>query len=156
MGFEQSVVEAYVSLLGIAWRYYYHDERAADLASEAVTRALESRHRYDGRPVMAWLRAIMHHVWQNELQRKRTTMERRLGDWETCGGVEADQRALVGDVLSLLRRWRGRSVCVDTLIDHIRGKGVGEIAAERGVPPSTVRRRIHEARKLLKKLVNVN
>lgn len=156
VGFDEAVVEAYAPLLGIAWRYYYHDERAADLASEAVTRALEARQRYDGRPLMTWLRAIMHHVWLNELSRKRTSMERRLGSWDAGGGVESDQRVCVRDTLSVLRRWRGRSVCVDTLIDHVRGMAISEIAEQRGLPSSTVRRRIHEARKLLKKLVNVN
>lgn len=78
------------------------------------------------------------------------------GFWDTGGGVESDQRVCVRDTLSVLRRWRGRSVCVDTLIDHVRGMAISEIAEQRGLPSSTVRRRIHEARKLLKKLVNVN
>ena len=47
MNFDTAIVEAYYSLLTIASRYYYHDDRAHDLAADTVVRALEARDRYD-------------------------------------------------------------------------------------------------------------
>lgn len=155
MTFEEDLVAVYHSLITIAERYYYHDDRAYDLAAEAVARAWEARDRYDGRPLLTWCRAIMRNLWQNTEQRLSTANTQRLGDWDEPGGEEADQRARVEDVLAIVRELRRRSVAVDTLVDFAEGYTLAEIAAARGVPVGTVKRRIHDARKMLAKLVNV-
>lgn len=153
MDFDRAIVEAYYALLAIARRQYYHDGRAHDLAADTVMRALEARDRYDGRPLLAWCRAIMRNLFLNERQRLSTTCTQRLGEWNEPGGVEADQRAIVDDILTAVGDMERRSVAVGTLMDFARGYSLQEIATARSVPLGTVKRRIHDARKMLSKSV---
>lgn len=155
MTFEERVVEAYRPLLNEA-RRYYRDERAYDLAADTVLRALEARDRYDdSRPLLTWCRAIMRNLWLNTKSKLSVTHTQRLGEWDEPGGEDADQRARVNDILGIVRDLEARSVSVATLVDVAKGYSLGEIAAARGVPLGTVKRRVHDARKMLAKLVNV-
>lgn len=143
MNFDDEIVVVYFKLIRIAELYYYHDERAHDLAAEAVCRAIEARDRYDDRrPLLTWCRAIMRNLWRNTEQRLSTTHTQRLGGWDEPGTEEADQMD-------------SHSVAIGTLVDYSKGYMIGEIANARGVPSGTVKRRIHDARKMLSKLVNV-
>ena len=154
MDFDAELVAVHRRLVAIAERRYGRG-CARDLAAETVARAYAARGRYDGRPLLAWCRVIMRNVWLNERALRRRS-ELPLGRYDVAGGVDADQRVLVREILSVVREWRARSVAVDTLVDFAMGKDIATIARERGVPVGTVKRRIHDARLLLKKLVNVN
>lgn len=155
MGFDTEIVGVYFRLQKIA-RCYYRDERAQDLASETVARALEARSRYDSRyPLLAWCRAIMRNLWRNAVQKLSTTCTQRLGEWDEPGGEEADQRARVNEILAIVSGMAKRSVAVATLLDAAKGLSMGEIATARGIPEGTVKRRIHDARKMLAALINV-
>ena len=157
MNFDECIVGVYFRLIETARKYYYHDERAHDLAADTVLRALEARDRYDeSRPLMAWCRAIMRNLWRNNEQRLSAVLTSRLGEWEEPGGEDADQRARVNDILTAVRSQRAQSVAVETLVDFAKGYSIAEIASARGVPQGTVKRRIHDARKMLAKLVHVN
>lgn len=153
MDFEAELAAVHRRLVAIAERRYGRG-CARDLAAEAVARAYAARGRYDGRPLLAWCRVIMRNVWLNERALRRSS-ERPLGRYDVPGGVEADQRVLVREVLSVVREWRARSVAVDTLVDYAMGKDIATIARERGVPVGTVKRRIHDARKMLRKMVDL-
>lgn len=153
------MVEVYFALITIAERCYYpHDkERAHDLAADTVERALKARDSYDvSRPLLPWCRAIMRNLWMNTEQRLENVNTQRLGDWESEGGVVADQCAIIHDVIDLINRLRRRSVCVDSLVEFAKGYSLEEIATSSGLPLGTVKRRIHDARLMLSKLVNVN
>ncbi len=157
MNFENEIVAVYFQLIKIAETYYYHDERAYDLAAETVRRALEARDLYDDRyPLLTWCRAIMRNLWKNTEQKLSNVSTQRLGDWDVPGGEEADQRVIVNDVLSVIQKLQTRSVAVPALVDFAEGYSMAEIAAARGVPLGTVKRRIHDARKMVARLVNVN
>lgn len=156
MNFDKAIVEVYYSLLAIASRYYYHDDRAHDLAADTVVRALEARDRYDeSRPLLAWCRVIMRNLWANTEQKLSVTHTQPLGDWDEPGGEEADQRVMVGDVLSAIDRCRD-SVAVETLMDVAKGYTLQEVATSRDVPLGTVKRRVHDGRRMLAKFVHVN
>lgn len=150
MSFDDDIVEAYSSLLGIAERFCSHDD-AHDLAAETVTRAIEHRECYDeSRPLLPWCRAIMRNLWISTQTRLSTAMTTRLGEWESEGGTEADQLAIVGDIKREIEDLRRRSVCVDTLIEFARGYSIAEISVSDRLPEGTVKRRIHEARNMLR------
>lgn len=149
MDFDRAIVEAYYALLAIARRQYYHDGRAHDLAADTVVRAIEARDRYDGRPLLAWCRAIMRNLFLNEEQKLCTSCTQRLGNWDEPGDDEADQRAIVNDILTAVCDMERKSVAVSTLMDFARGYTQQEIATARSVPLGTVKRRIHDARKML-------
>jgi len=152
--FDREIVRVYFALQQMA--KYYHDENAHDLASEAVTRALEHRECYDPtRPLLAWCRAIMRNLWLNAGQKLERLNTVRLGDWETDGGEETDQRTITGEMEVLISEARSRSVSVDTLMDFAEGYSLNEIADARGLPLGTVKRRIHDGREMLSSLVNV-
>ena len=155
MNFDEELVAVYFLLIRIARRLYYHDERAQDLAADTVVRALEARERFDSqRSLLAWCRVIMHNLWHNAEQKLSAVNTQRLGDWDEPGGEYADQRAIVGDILNAIDRCK--SVTVSTLVDAAKGYTMEEIATARGIPIGTVKRRIHDGRKMLAKLVNVN
>lgn len=159
MSFDKQIVEVYFALIAIAERSYYpHDkERAHDLAADTVARALKARDSYDvSRPLLPWCRAIMRNLFINTEQRLENVNTQRLGEWESDGGVVADQCAIVHDVIDLINRLRRRSVSVDSLVEFAKGYSLDEIATASGLPLGTVKRRIHDARAMLAKLVNVN
>ena len=154
MSFDNDIVDVYYSLMSIARRSYYHDERADDLAAEAVCRALEHKTDYDtSRPLLTWCRAIMRNLYINTETRLSSTLTTRMGDWDEPGNEQADQQAIVGDMRSAIAKARRKSVCVDTLLEFARGYSIAEISEFSGLPEGTVKRRIHEARHMLRDLV---
>jgi len=78
----------------------------------------------------------------------------RLGDWDTEGGEQSDQRTIVDDITATIGALRSRSVCLDTLMDYAKGYSLAEIASARGLPLGTVKRRIHDGRELLAKALS--
>lgn len=143
-------MEVYFALIALA-RNYYHDERAHDLAAETVCRVLEHRACYDeSRPLLPWCRAIMNNLWISTETRLSTTLTTRLGEWDTVGGTEADQYVRCEDIRSAVRDIGEQSVCMDCLTAHANGYSIAEIADEHGIPEGTVKRRIHEARRMLR------
>lgn len=152
MDFDRDIVDVYFSLIGMAERMYYHDERAFDLASETVRRVLEARDRYDGRPLMAWCRVAMRNEYINQV-RMAASRRTSLGVPDAPGGPMADQRARVHEMLSAVRTCRRKSVCVDSLILYAEGFSYAEISKRERVPVGTVKRRIHEARTMLRRCV---
>ena len=153
MDFDREIVTVYHSLHRTA-SAYCQDERAQDLASEAVTRALEHRDSYDGsRPLLIWCRAIMRNLWINTAAKLENTMTVRLEEYDAVGGEATDQQTIVGEMRAVISEMRVRSVCVDTLMEFASGRSVKEIAEALGVPVGTVKRRIHDGRVMLSKAI---
>ena len=151
MNFDHDIVEVYFALIAIARSQYYQDERAHDLAADAVTKAIEHRKCYDeSRPLLPWCRAIMRNLWINTETRLSTMSTIRLGDWDNEGGCEADQHVRCKDITDAVSDMAGKSVCIGCLVEHARGYTVSEIAKANGLAEGTVKRRIHEARKMLR------
>ena len=158
MNFDKELVEVYHSLIVLARKYYPHDEqRAYDLAADTVERVIRARESFDvSRPLLPWCRAIMRNLYLNTENRLETMNTQPLGDWECVGGYEPDQCVMVHEMLAIIRALSRRSVSMQTLVDFAKGFSLAEIASARGVPVGTVKRRIHDARLTLAKLVNVN
>lgn len=153
MDFDREIVMVYHSLHKTA-SVYFQDESARDLASEAVTRALEHRDSYDSsRPLLVWCRAIMRNLWINAAVKLENTMTVRLEEYDAVGGEATDQQTIVGELRAVISEMRVRSVCVDTLMEFASGRSVKEIAEALGVPVGTVKRRIHDGRVMLSKAI---
>lgn len=149
--FDRDIVPVYFTLM-VEARRYFRDERAQDLAAEAMTRALERRCSYDGtRPLLPWCRTIMRNLWINSLRQECRTVP--LGEWDTDGGEPADMLAIVGETMAVINSMRSRSVSVATLVEFASGYSVAEIARTSGVPVGTVKRRVHDGRALLAKML---
>ena len=146
--FDRDIVPVYFTLMGEAHRFGTWGE---DLAAEAVTRALEHRGSYDGRPMLPWCRTIMRNLWLNSLRRRQHVP---LGDCDAVGGEAADQRAIVAELLGLVTGAVSSSVSVRTLMEFSSGRSVAEIAESSGLPVGTVKRRIHDGRARLAKVIS--
>lgn len=158
MNFDTALVEAYSALILMARQYYPHDrQRAYDLAADTVERAIKARESFDvSRPLLPWCRAIMRNLYLNTENRFERMNTQPLGGWDSAGGSEPDRWVMAHEVLALVRALSHRSVSVETLVDFAKGFSISEIASARGVPQGTVKRRIHDARAMLAKLVHVN
>lgn len=150
--FDRDIVPVYFALMNEA-RRYYRDERAQDLASEAVTRAIEHRDAYDGRPMLPWCRAIMRNLWVNDTGTLQSRNTVPLGEWDVAGGEAADQRTIVGQLNELVTGAVSSSVSVATLMEFASGRSVAEIAEASGIPVGTVKRRVHDGRLKLAKVL---
>lgn len=154
MDFDREIVAVYDKLLQTA-SLYCHDEGAHDLAAEAVTRALEHRDCYDpSRPLLAWCRAIMRNLWLNWCGRLENVNTVRMGDEDREGGAPPDVVMENREVLSVVQCMCTASVAVDTLVEFAQGYSLAEIAARRGIPLGTVKRRIHDGRAMLNKALS--
>lgn len=154
MDFDREIVTVYHTLHKTA-SVYCQDERAQDLASEAVTRALEHRDSYDSsRPLLSWCRAIMRNLWINTAVKLENTMTVRMEEYDAVGGDSTDQQTIVGELQAVISEMRLRSVCVDTLMEFASGRSVAEIAESLNLPIGTVKRRIHDGRIMLSKAMS--
>lgn len=153
--FDTEIVVVYFSLRRLA-RHYYNDERALDLASETITRALEHKGSYNPScPLLTWCRVIMRNLWLNLEQRLDTRRTIRAGSIDAKSDSATDQAAILGDLTATLERMRSRSVSVETLLDFADGYSLAEISEARGLPLGTIKRRIHDGRAMLSKALAV-
>lgn len=149
--FDKEIVRVYKMLMSISERCYYpHDtELAHDLASDTVVKALEARDRFDDkRPMLPWCRTIMRNLFLTSVIRGRRCVP--LGDHDAEGGTEADQRVMMRQELTAIGRMMRSSVSVKTLVEFAKGYSVHEISVRHGVPPGTVMRRVHDARRMVR------
>ena len=153
--FDTEIVVVYFSLQRWA-RHYYSDERALDLASETITRALEHKGSYNPScPLLIWCRVIMRNLWLNLEQRLDNRRTVRMGAIDARSDSATDQGAILGDLTEVIDRLRSRSVSVDTLLDFADGYSLAEIAESRRLPLGTVKRRVHDGRAILAKALAV-
>ena len=158
MCFDKDIVGVYWQLITIAERRYYpHDHDSAyDLAAETVAKAICAKARYDEtKPLLAWCRVIMHNTYCSIA---RSCMHYvPISDYDTPGGIDADQSATIRNIIMYIMKRRRKNIIVDTLIDYSKGYSIAEIANTEGLPVGTVKRRIHDARIMLKDaLINNN
>lgn len=127
-----------------------------DLVQEALTRAWESRERYDARyPYRAWVRTILRRIAYDDQRRARTfeqIVERAGGQaqgvWQGCAASH-----IVDDVLRAETRERLLAVLDDMrdddrdlLLTWAEGAAPSEIAGEMGVKPGTLRSQLFRAK----------
>lgn len=154
MDFDREIVAVYDKLLQSA-SLYCHGEGAHDLAAEAVTRALEHRDCYDpSRPLLSWCRAIMRNLWINGCRKLENLNTVRMDDEDCEGGAPPDVVTENNEVLSTVQCMCTASVAVDTLVEFAQGYSLAEIADRRGIPLGTVKRRIHDGRAMLHKVLS--
>lgn len=151
MNFEEEVVRVYWRLMSISKHYFPHDEeRAKDLASETVARVLEVRQRYDEtKPMLPWCRAIMRNMFIEFCRKKKVYVT----DADPVCESDTEMRTMLFQTLSVIRILRYKHVCVDTFVDFAMGYSVIEISNARGLPPGTVKRRVHDARIMLRRFI---
>jgi RNA polymerase sigma-70 factor (ECF subfamily) len=149
--FETRLVECSTLAFRVAYGVLRHREDAEDAAQEAFTRAYRSFNQLRDRDrFRAW---IVKATWRVAITKYRDQRRRRRRELEieidavSPQAADADERAG--------RLWRA----IDTLPDKLRitivlagieGHNMREVAALLGVPEGTVKRRLFDARQMLK------
>lgn len=67
--------------------------------------------------------------------------------------TESDQIAVLKQTISIIRKLRVKSVCIDTLLRYASGYSIAEIAIVNRLPEGTVKRRVHDARILIRRYI---
>jgi DNA-directed RNA polymerase specialized sigma24 family protein len=91
----------------------------------------------------------MRNLWVNE-HRQQVCMV-GIDGVDVAGGVAPDDVVEKAETLSAVRSMCATSVAVETLVEHAQGYSLAEIAERNGVPLGTVKRRIHDARMMIKR-----
>jgi RNA polymerase sigma-70 factor (ECF subfamily) len=149
--FETRLVECSTLAFRIAYSVLRHREDAEDAAQEAFTRAYRSFSQLrDRERFRAWIVKATWRVAITKYQQKRRRRGRELEvEVETASPDSADAAERAG------RLWRA----IDTLPEKLRmtvilagieGHNMREVAALLGVPEGTVKRRLFDARQMLK------
>lgn len=163
-GTEQLIMDQMDWLYGLCLRLERRRQDADDLFQDTCLRALERAGTYDGgRPLRPWLARVCVNTYRDGLRR----LTLRLRHSQTRGDVERDwtetlpsatpgpaEQAVDNAFKEALVR------CLDTLDDKYRvplvlqyyeGVGYDEISRLLGLNPGTVKSRMNEAKKRLRK-----
>ena len=133
---------------------------AEDLVQEALARALRFQERYDpARPLLPWLRQVLLRRFLDELRRQGAApVQPAVGRPERDAAAPAEPRDPTPDAAELAaRRDEAEALLARlgeperTLLDrfHRGGASIGELAAETGLPPGTIKSHLHRARRRL-------
>lgn len=155
MGFDKEIADVYLRLKSVAERYYYptDSDLAHDLAASAVERAILNRDKYDeSKPLVPWCMVIMRNIFLSSVRNRRHTVSLDMCPAESS--YSADQMQRVNDILLAVRSM-GKSKSVSTLMMFAKGYSIAEISLSLGVPVGTVKRRIHDARAMLSKMLEL-
>lgn len=143
--FYVSQIEAHSGMLyRVALTILRNNEDCKDALQEAALKAWEKRHNLrDEKRFTAWLTRILINECRNiQRRRKRIVLTEKLPEIPAPQG-ESDLMLLL---CSLPEKYR-----VPLVLRFSEGMSEGEIAQALRLPPSTIRGRIHRAKKLLRK-----
>lgn len=146
--FADRLADALPALAAYASRLARGAERD-ELVQETAARALRSAERHDPqRPLGPWLRRTLLRAWIDARERA-ARRPRAVADLEPA--IESGALRAVDDGEEA-ERWLARLAPEERtlLVDfHVEGRGVRDLAAERGVPEGTIKARLSRARRKL-------
>lgn len=153
MDFENEVARLRPWLHGLAHRYYREVEDMEDLVSETICKALQNKNKYNGEKALKpWLETIMQNTYITLYNRARNVQFVRCdAEWVGVSQESAEEYAELRDMLDIINRCRGKSLCVDSLLKYMEGYSYEEIGNLYRIPVGTVRSRISAARSLIRK-----
>jgi len=140
MNAADELARLYPTLLRMARRY----PDPEDLVHDTALRILTSE--WDGRPLLPWASVIMLNLVRDQARRHR---EERVAV-DPPSRESADDRANAHDILRAVRAVFHASVAGSTLIEFAKGYSVREIAQRQAITEASVRRRVHDARAMLR------
>jgi len=123
---------------------------AEDLTQETMIRAIERIGQYGGRSKFStWLIAIATHLYVDTLRRRRLeqrTQAEMAFQGPSPDGPWADWQDLLGRLAGL-----PRDVALPVVLKHYHGYTYEEIAEWMGIPVGTVKSRVHNAIRVLRR-----
>lgn len=153
MDFEREISLIYPWLVKVARKYCWSTQDAEDLANDTVYKALLNKDKFEiGRPLKPWCEVIMQNTYITNYNRKSII---RFVDYDDAYQVVslrfASDRALLREILSVIRRCAFKSCCIECVILCAKGYSYDEISRQLDIPVTTVRSRISFGRELLKR-----
>lgn len=152
MTVEELVVEHAGWIRRKAQRFYADEYDADDLASETIYKCLSHAKRFDSdRSFKPWALTIMENTYKTRYNRRRCVLFTGYEDYASYRGNEyADQRAMLNNILSIVRDCGRKSCCIECVLLYAKGYGYDEIASIVGIPVGTVKSRVSAGRKMLR------
>jgi RNA polymerase sigma-70 factor (ECF subfamily) len=151
-----ALVERYKGMVyGVAYAHLRNFHDAQDLSQEVFIKAFLNLSSYDpARPFGNWLYVITRRMAIDRLRGRREMKELtdEIIDRSPTPDVRAERREmqrLLKDALSRLSERNRETFC----LYYMDGYSIREISRILSVPQGTVKRRLHEARKILRKEV---
>ena len=149
-------------LQGIAYSFTKDLENANDLVQDTFLKAIRYADLYkEGTNLQAWLYTIMRNTFINDYRKRMKhnkavdTVEDFLPHHLVKGAVNnrAGQQFIGEDINKAMNL--SPNACLVPFVKYFEGYKYHEIAAELAIPIGTVKTRIHEARKSLKKNLKI-
>lgn len=126
---------------------------AQDVVQETLLAAWRGAAGYRGESSLGtWLFGICHNRLSNELRhRRRTACHGDVPEWPLDPWTGAEQRLDLGEALARLNEEHREAV----FLVYYQGFSVAEAAAVLGIPPGTVKSRLHYARHRLQEQLRI-
>jgi|GEM_PF-733893 len=151
-----ALVERYKDMVyGVAYAHLRNFHDAQDLCQEVFIKAFLNLSSYDpNRPFGNWLYVITRRMAIDRIRGRREMKELtdEIIDGSPTPDVQAERREmqrLLKDAISKLSERNRETFC----LYYVNGYSIREISRILSVPQGTVKRRLHEARKILRKEV---
>lgn len=138
-------------------RYYCKNiHEAEDLASETVCKVLGHPERFDGtRNFKPWVLAIMANTYITWYNRRRCILFAGYDSMRTAISEErADDNVTIDTLLAIIRMASCKSANIECVVLYAKGYSYPEIADMTGIPTGTVKSRIANGRRLLRKMLD--
>lgn len=155
--FHQQLAEIWQRLYRVAYAWTHDRHLAADLAQEAISRALKNKEKFtDEHGLQLWLFRVMGNCWRDTFRRRRITediAEDTLVDPGQSPEDQTDQNRIIKRVRHAISNLNFDQRQVITLVT-LEGFSYAEAAQILDIPVGTVMSRICRARQHLKDNLN--
>lgn len=140
-----------------ARRYYDDPLDADDLAGETIYKCLSQAGTFDpSRHFRPWALAIMANTFKTGYARRQKIETEPYPEYDIIPATDAaDQRMALMQMLSVIRKCRRKSCCVESVMLYAKGYSYDEIANLLGILPGTVKSRLLAGRKLLREALGL-
>lgn len=154
---ETLILENYKWLTRMAFRYCRDKEDAADLVNETIYKCLRSASIYDvQKDFRSWSLRIMENTYITQYNRR---LKVPFVGYDDCisfpSSGSTDALAATNLIMKIVDDCSSRSCCIECVMLYAQGYSYDEIAALVGIFPGTVKSRIRDGRRLLRKALGL-
>lgn len=137
----------------IAKRFCKDNAEAADLAGETIIKCLSQSKRFDKtKGLKPWVLTVMANTFKTHYNRKKCVP---FTGYDVCENfyspLHTDDLAIYNEIIGALMELNKQSVCAQSVMLYVQGYDYAEIARMTGISVGTVKSRIREGRRMLKK-----
>lgn len=137
----------------VAKKFCKDRAEAADLAGETIIKCLCHAKRFDcTKALKPWIFTVMANTFKTLYVRKKCIP---FTGYDVCESIQSpvrtDDSVLYNEVVRALVELNNESICTQSVMLYVQGYNYAEIASMTGIGIGSVKSRIREGRKMLKK-----